>query len=183
MLLRDLENLIRKATLEVLGLPDNNANASRVRISWPALGAPAWKISEDVIFIRVRTQDDPYNRPKEAKYQNNDTTSLIKTETYTRTIAVNWILYGPNSFDDADTLRNGIGNNQALKDNNLFFVFDRPAPIRSPELFNGQWWERTDYTGYFYEQVSREYTVPAISGVSVTIKTEKGDVNIGDTTP
>lgn len=183
MLLRSLEDLIRKATLELLGLPDNKATASRVRIAWPTNGAPDWKINEDVIFIRVYPIDEPYNRLKDIRYQNNDSESLRQTESYTRVIAVSWVFYGPNSFDDADTLRNNLSRNERLRNNKVYVVDDLASPLRLPELYNGRWWERTDFTAYFYEEISRDHVIPVISGAQVIIKTDKGDEEIGNITP
>jgi hypothetical protein len=182
MKLSEIEDLMRKATLELLGLPDDLTTKKRVRISWPAGGAPAWKINEDVAFIRVYEIDDPYNRQKVTTYRNNDAVSVIQNESYTNVIAVDWILYGPNSFDDADTMRNGLTRNETLRNNNMHLIYNRPAPVRSPELFNGQWWERTNLTAYFNLLVSHEYTVPAISAAQVILKTEKGDVEIANIT-
>lgn len=183
MVREELENLFRKVTLEMLNLPDNLANASRVRISWGQIGAPAWGIGDNVAFLRVYPSDGPYNRPKDIQYRNNDSASLIRSEHYTNIIAVDWIFYGPSSYDDADVVRNELSNNETLIKNNVFYVFDRRAATRTPELFNGQWWERSNYTGYFYEQVVRESAIPTIAAAPVTIKTEEGDVNIGDITP
>lgn len=183
MVLKDIEDIIRKVTLEILGLPDDETTASRVRISWGQIGAPAWGINDNVTFIRVYQADDPYNRPKDIQYQNNDVSCLIRSENYTRVIAVDWIFYGPSGFDDADIIRNGLSKNETLIINNLFFVYDRATPTRTPELFNNQWYERSNFTGRFYEQVSREFTVPVIAGAEVVIKTEEGDVNIGNITP
>ncbi len=183
MKLTEIEDLIRKATLEILGLPDNSTTKKRIRMSWPTDGAPSWKINEDVAFIRVYEIDDLYNRQKVTVYSENDSESLTQIEAYTRVIAVDWIMYGPNSFDDADTVRNGLTRNETLRNCGMYLVFDRPAPTRIPELFNGQWWERTNLTAYFNLLVSREYIMPTISAAQVILKTEKGDVNIVNTTP
>lgn len=183
MLLRNLEDLIRAATLELLGLPDNKTTASRVRIAWPTNGAPDWKITENVTFIRVYPIDEPYNRLKDIQYQNNNLDSLLQTESYTRVIGVSWIFYGPSSFDDADILRNNLSRSERLRNNKLHVVYNLAAPMRLPELYNGRWWERTDFTAYFYEEISRDHIIPALSGAQVIIKTDKGDIYNGNITP
>lgn len=175
MLLRSIEDVVREATHEILAIPNNNANKSRIRIAWPTKGAPDWKINENVTFIRVYAVDEPYNRLKDIRYQNNDQTSLKQIDNYTRVIAVSWVFYGPNSFDDADTLRSGLIRNERLRNNKLHVVYNLAAPMRLPELYNDNWWERTDFTAYFYEEISRESTVPILSGAKVIIKTDKGD--------
>lgn len=183
MILTTLEDKFRQATLEVLGLADDSTTESRVRISWPTSGAPEWLITDNVAFIQVTTADGMYNRQKDVQYQNNNATSLTRKEIYTRIINVTWIMYGPNSFEDIDVLRNGINKNETLITNNLFVVLDRPAPNRMPELFNGQWWERSDLTLQFYEQITRDYTTPTIASANVEVKTEGGTVYNGNITP
>lgn len=183
MNINDFNKLLRLSTLEVLNKPNDSTTASLVRISWQQSGAPAWAINEDVIFIRAFPVDGQYNRLKDVQYQNNNETSLNKTEKYTRIMAVNWILYGPNSFEYADVIRNSIGLNDRLMTNNVFLIYDRPTFTRTPELFNGQWWERSDLTLYFNEQITREYVTPTIGGAAVTVKTEGGDIYNGNITP
>lgn len=182
MKLTDIEDLIRSATLEILGLPDNSTTKKRIRMSWPTDGAPSWTITEDVAFLRVYEVNDQYNRQKDTTYRSNNDSSLIQTEAYTRIIGVDWIIYGPNSFDDADTIRNGLTSSETLRNNNMHLILDRPSAMRAPELYNGQWWERSNLTAYFNHRVSREYTIPTIEAAQVILKTEKGDVEIGNIT-
>lgn len=176
MQLSEIEELICNVTVDILGLDETASE--RVRIAWPTDGAPAWKISDDVIFIRVYPRDDPYGQQKSFTQVVNDDESITQTEGYTNVIAVDWILYGPNSYDDADTIRNGLTHNKILRTNNMHLIFNRPAPVRFPELFNGQWWERSSLTAYFNHLVSREYVIPTIAAAKVVIKTEKGDEDI-----
>lgn len=183
MNINEFNELIRVSTLEVLGFPDNDTTKSFVRKSWQQNGTPAWGINEDVIFLRAFPVDNPYNRQKDINYQNNDATSVNRIEKYTRVMAVNWILYGPNSYDYADVIRNLIGRNERLQNDNVFLIYDRQSPTRFPENFNGQWWERSDLTLYFNEEVTHEYVTPSISGATVTIKTEGGDIFNGNITP
>ena len=178
MTLDSFNLLIRKAVMEILSLTDKKA----VRISWPKSGMPDWSISENVIFVRSYPVDDPYNRIKDIKYREKDPVSVIRSETYTRVMGVDLIMYGPDSFDHADLVRNDIGKNETLKKNKVFLVYDRKAPVRSPELFRGQWWERSTLSLQFNEQIMREYTNPTISDVRISVRTEGEEIYNGNIT-
>ena len=172
--IRQLEDIFQRITTEILGLdPNDTANASKVRIAWPTCGAPAWKITDDVVFIRVNNADDPITRQRDVEYSSIDADTANKKVHYTRVHSIKWILYGPNSFDNAETVRNGLYLPQfkeGLAKNNLYLITDVPAPVRIPELFNGQWWERTDLTAAFNGMVVRITTVPYIKSADVIIK-------------
>ena len=79
---------------------------------------------------------------------------------YTRVHVCYLIFYGPHAFDHADSVRIGLFRGAvraALKDKNLYPVPGVGAPVRAPELFNSEWWERADLTVTLYEYVRREY--------------------------
>jgi len=183
---KDIEDLFQSLTTRMLGLATKDINLKpinqdRVRVSWPTGGAPAWKITEDIVFLRVNNADAPITRQRETEYAYNnlDVHNAKRTTSYTRVRTVNFILYGPNSFDNADVIRNGLylpEYREELAKKNLFMILDVPMPIRFPELFNGQWWERTDFTVSFNELVKRQGTVPWIKSTNIKLYTEKGEV-------
>jgi hypothetical protein len=43
---------------------------------------------------------------------------------------------------------------------------------RVPDLFQGQWWERTDSTAHFYEQIERDIQVPWIRESVIPMENE-----------
>ena len=64
--LKQLEDIFRNLTCTILGLnPVDPINASRVRVAWPTSGAPGWKITEDVAFLRVRSAGNEYSRQRD----------------------------------------------------------------------------------------------------------------------
>lgn len=173
LLLRQVEDFFQNLTLQVLGLdPASPANQNRVRIGWPEKGAPAWKITEDVAFLLVNFDDDPITRQVDVSYQDKDADNADRFVSSTRVIRVNWICYGPNSFDDCDLIRNGLfmnENTMLLALSNLALITDVPMPMRSPELFNGQWWDRTSVYARFNEKVIRHADVPYIKIADVQV--------------
>ena len=173
--LRQLEDIFRNLTCTILGLdPTDPLNAGKVRIAWPSgSGAPAWKITDDVVFLRIAPYNDPYAQQMGTIYTaGSSDTSNVETA-YTRVYSVYWIVYGPNSFDNVETIRNGLYSSD-LSASNLYVVLDMPVPIRDPEIFDGRWWERSDLSARFNELVQRQGIVPTISSVNIQIKTEEG---------
>lgn len=174
---RQIEDFFQNITLQLLGLdPVAKQNQSRVRIDWPTKGAPGWKINEDIAFLAVNYDDDPITRQMEVAYQPATIDNADRTVSYTRVLRVSWICYGPNSFNDMDAIRAGLFLPQSkdlFATSNLALVPDSAAPVRSPELFNGQWWERTSFDARFNEKVVRHSDVPYIQSADVRVITEK----------
>ena len=182
--LKQLEDIFRNLTCTLLGLnPADPANASRVRVAWPAGGAPGWKITDDVVFIRIRSIGNEYSKLRDTEYTPSGESDVNKITSYTLPRSVSWTLYGPNSFDDIETIRDGLFSSNTLKLSNLHLVVDVPIPVRCPELFNGQWWERSDFSAIFNEKVTRRESIPTIQGANIKIKTEEGvTINADPTT-
>ncbi len=178
---QQIEDLFWTLTCQLLGLdPTNLTNASAVRIAWPTDGAPAWAISDDVVFLRVTPGGGPIIQQRDMTYAEGTVETANVTTSYTRVWDASWIVYGPNSSENADLIRSGLYGVD-LSANNLYLVLDLPNPQRAPELFDGRWWERSDFAAQFNELVQRQGTVPTISGVNIQIETEGGvteDVNL-----
>ena len=174
--MKQLETLFWQSTLLMIGLdPKNKANAGKVRLSWPTQGASAWKVDEDVIFLRITEADDEYNRQRDTAYdpKDKDADNAIEKKTFTRIIQTYWICYGPNSFDRAFAIRNALFATQSretLSGSGLYLIPDMDAPRRSPELFAGQWWERTDLSARFNEYIRLDTTVPYLKSADIAVE-------------
>jgi hypothetical protein len=175
-----LNSILQTLTCHMLGIdPTVDPLAySKVRISWPTVGQPAWANTDDVCFLQATEQDDQYNRIRDTAYVVVDPITFAKTTTYTRVWKVAWTLYGPTGFDNARLLKSGLFStgfvDDTLANQALYLVSDVSATTRSPEKFSGQWWERTDLTVRMNEQVVETLTIPAISTVEVLLYTESG---------
>jgi len=173
--LKQIEDIFQALTSSITGL----GGEKDVRLSWPTYGAPGWKIDEDVVFVKALTVPDEYSQQREEVYYRDSIESVesIHVESlYTRVHLVQWTFYGPNSYDLAETLKNGFysqGTKEALMENNLFFILDAQQPTRVPELYNGQWWERVDFEAKFNELVTRNSSVPYLSGLNIQVVTDK----------
>ena len=184
--LQQLNILFQNLIIDMLGFEKTGSPAAyseaafkAVRISWPTGGAPAWKVTDDVCFIKVSEEDDKYNRLRESKYEDitGDTENIFSETWYTRVISLNLVIYGPNSWSNAMLIRDSIYKYESqttLKDNNLHLIPNISSPVRFPELFSAQWWERVDIGFLFNELVIREDIAPLIKGVEVIINTDLG---------
>lgn len=174
--LKEIEDFFQNLTIRMLGLdPKASKNQGKVRISWPTNGSPAWGINEDIAFLKVNNPDDPIVRQRDTNYDYFDEENNSTTVSFTRVHMVKWIFYGPNAYDNAEKVRNSLfmpAYIEQCNSKNLFLILDVVATGRFPEAFNGQWWERADFTASFNEFVQLRGTVPVIQ--SAEIITKKG---------
>jgi len=171
--LAQIENIFQTQTTKMLGYstaPINGIpqNQDKVRIAFARAGAPAFKITDNICFLQITTQDDQYNRQRNSMHQELDSLFVKKKTSYTRVHKIKWTCYGSNSFDNIEKIRNGIFLDEYVNTfhlNNLYLILDVPAPSRIPESFNGQWWERSDFEVLYNEKVVRELSIPIITSV------------------
>jgi len=164
-----IEDIFWNYTLKILGLDTAlKENQKRIRIGYQPEGAPAWKRNDDVGFILVTTSGDPVTQQTEISYARETENTALRSASYTRVIQVSWTFYGPNSFEDADKVRNGLFVNQHLF-LPLKLVTSVPPPFRLPELFEGQWWERSSFTAQFNDLVVRTSSVNYIESAEVQV--------------
>lgn len=169
-----IENFFQNITCQMLGIDTSlQQNQSKVRISWPSDGAPAWKITDDVVFIQVNNISDPITKQRNTGYSALDSNNVNRITSYTRVHSINWTIYGPNSFDNAEAIRTGLYNFfGSFATKNLFLNVDVDTPVRSPELFGGQWWDRSNLMANFNELVVLQSPVPYIQTPNVITKAD-----------
>jgi hypothetical protein len=178
--LKQIEDLFQDITTRALGLnPDLPENADKVRIAFPSVGAPAWQRETNVVFLKINAESNPIIQQRDVQYNAISVDDANRKASYTRVISVGWTFYGPSSFDNADVVRNALYNTlyvSELKSHGLFLILDVPNPVRMPEPFNGQFWERTDFVASFNESVTRQVVVPYIKTAEVKLYNEKGEI-------
>jgi hypothetical protein len=189
-----LTALFQKVTLDILDIDygeevtvppltaeeiaaEQQAAGARVRVSWQKEGQPAFAITDNVCFLRVTEADGQINRQREPIQAEKDADYCTMNMQYTRLVRVDWLFYGPTSYDDAQDVRDKMlyqAHHDKLALLNVFLVPDVQAPRRTPEQFQGQWWERTDLTMYFNEHVKREEDIAYIKSAVITLKMDTG---------
>lgn len=180
--LSDLNILFQTLTMQMFGLsmvvgPALDASAYKVRLAWPKGGAPAWKVDDDVAFLRCMEVDDPYNRQREVVNSAIDVTTYNQATGYTVVNSIFWMIYGPNSYANAQTIRDKMfyqDYHDILARSNIFLNSNVKSPQRSPEFFEGQWWERVDLTMHFNELVIRNITGNVITSAEINLQGERG---------
>lgn len=148
-----------------------------VRQAWPIQGAPAWGINDDLVFVRAIEVDNLYNKLRDELHAPNDDITIGVEYEYTRVWSVFWELRGPNSFDRARLLKSSLLLDYycaMLASSNLYLMPSISNPVRMPELFEGQYWERTDLTTHYYEQVNESIAVGTIASIEVIVEDKTG---------
>lgn len=169
---QQIEDLFHFLTLQMTGLCDD-----QVRLTFAPNGQPAWDKDKDYAFITVSYLDNPYDKQRDITQGEYDEFYAQQSVTYTRVLQVLWTFYGPNSFDLADEIKNGILQEQyrsKLTRNKIFPLTDIPAPVRAPESFNNQWWERVDVRVFFNAFTARRELVPYIQSADISIYDDNG---------
>lgn len=162
---------ISDQALTLLTITDPSVYA-KVRINWQSVGQPGFSIIDDVAFVGSE-QVDSY----QASIRENTNVGTTSTWTYTRTWRIHFTFYGPNGFDNARLLRSVMllqFMHDLLAQSNIYLNPDTPSPKRNPELFDGQWFDRTDLFLTFNEFVTETITVGIGKSVEIIIENKNG---------
>ena len=170
--LDQLNILFQDTILQMLGYSKEGSPADytdeayeAVRIAYQTEGQPAWGIKDDVVTIRITEEDSPINRQREDSYSQIDDVTLNEAESYTRVVNLFLAIYGPNSWENAQVIRDLFFRDSfrwVLSQNKIFLIPDIVSPRRIPEVFAGQWWERVDLEIRFNEGIVKDRTISII---------------------
>lgn len=179
----ELEILFQTMIIDILDLAvgspaDYDAAAYFVRVAWPTSGAPAWKVTENICFLRVTEEDDQrINIEREVKLtlSENDPLMLNEETSRSRVIALNLIFYGPNSWENAETVKDSIYSGSLdfrfdLSKEKIYPLPTIPAARRIPEPFQSQYWERVDLEIRFNENIKKNRDIATIGEVPMFVK-------------
>jgi hypothetical protein len=176
-----ITNLIQTLTCGAIGV--NPPNFSAVRVDWPVQGQPFTQLpNQDACYVACVTEDSEYSRVRDTALTGAGTTNspLVQVWEYTRNWRVSWVFYGPNSTDRARAVHSAFVFmdffNDQLNLNNLYPVSDPPEPVRAPENFNAQWWERADFHLAMYEQITENIQPGVATSVEVKVIDTGGQV-------
>jgi hypothetical protein len=202
----ELHGIFQDLTIDMLGLAGSEFQASdgsvveasegsdiptynpyyTVRIGWPQEGQPAWKIDEDVVFLRIWEDDDQINRSRDTDILDIDGIIANIATSYTQVMRVQWTLYGPNAYANAKKIRNKIFSplsHDTLAKQNLYLINDIQATRRIREMFTNQWWERCDLFIRFNELIIVNDEVNYIDSAEILITDGAHDTVIDITEP
>ncbi len=170
---KQIETVFWYATVYTLGLdPVAEETQKRVRKTWPQsdLGNSNWEREDNVVFLRITPTYDDYAVQKDITHvydSGNDT--LYEQVDYHRCYSIQWVCYGPDSAEDADTLRIGILRDPVKAFLLKYGIAVKPnirESVRNPEPDeSGDWWERNDVMAQFYIKFSRKYAEGIIENI------------------
>ena len=161
--------LLQTVTCGMLGV--NPPDYGRVRVNWQTQGQPFENVNADVCYVSAVPLDVEYNRVRDRSWAGASVTST-ETWVFTRGWRFAWVFYGPNGSADAQRVWDATFIDyftDALAASNLYPLSDPPAPMRVPEQFNAQWWERADFHLDLYEQVTETIQYGVASSVEVKV--------------
>lgn len=183
--LTEFEDLMQSVFCSILGWESDELK-NNVRISWPEEGQPAWGITDNLVFLRCYEQDSSINKEREHtdEYQVSPDEFARDTK-YSVLMAVDVIIYGPNSFENSRKIRDGIFTEEIkliLKQNDIYLLpkESQITPKRADEYFEGRWWRRTDMGLRFNERMIVSTTIPSINSIDVEVYEGEGGNKIAD---
>ena len=182
-----IEDLFHGITARIYGFDIDSADpdvaaAARaaagqaIRIAWPTGGAPAWDITEDRTFIRVLFGEDEYTKQREYTYSRKSDLVANQAMEMTNVLQVSWVVYGPHSFTNAFKLFTKVFDPAITlwtAQKHIYLIPDVGSPVRAPELYAGQWWERVDFTARYNAKVLINSDTPYLLSTDIAIETDR----------
>lgn len=148
----------------------------KVRISYSEYGQVSFKFDDNICFVHASFEDDYVSkyRDRKNKYLKDEDVFIHSQETM-RVIRLKIVFYGDkssiNSFLVSESLH--LENTlQELKKEDLSIIGEKTKIIKTHELINSRWWERTDLDLYFYNSVLVEENVNPVDEVNIVIADE-----------
>lgn len=172
--LTEFEDIMQPIIASLLGW--EGSLAKNVRIGWQQEGAPAFKISDDVVFISATLVHHYMNQQHDLFYEEGSP-DLEETRSYTRVTSLNCIAYGINAMSNLSIIKLGMfydTTRYELAQQQIYLMPDVVEPRRMPESFQGRWWERSDMQLQFYELLTDIRGQNAIDSVDISIDKESG---------
>nr|DAR08472.1 MAG TPA: hypothetical protein [Caudoviricetes sp.] len=149
---KQLQNLFWDITNDITGKNLKMPNKF-IRFKYPQDGMPDWKITDDIIFINLSELNNDYAKQLDSKYiAENDT--VMRYSARTRVWNVLFTIYGPNAYDIANQIKDGVFKqniHDLLSKNSVFLIPNLPMITQANELFAGKWWNRWDLVLNFNE--------------------------------
>lgn len=164
--------IVQTLTCGMIGI--NPVDPSKVRVDWQTQGQPDVALSsQDSCYISCVTQDVDYNRVRDHTTANTSSNTVTDTWVYTRGWRVAWTLYGPNSCDRARQIHSALFqeyfNDQFTLQGNLYPVMDAAEPVRLPIEHNSQWYDSSNFTCIFYEEVTETIVTQSVRSVEIKV--------------
>ena len=179
---RELELIFIKTVKNILDI--ENQNHYSVRRGYGSKeetgAAPGWKREENVVMLSVLFQDSIIDKIRNQSFEDGENNMLTYIDKHTATISLRCTCYGPDCFVWAERLRAGFSRPDIkliLTREEIYRVSGESAPYTANEIFNNEWWLRTDITINFNMAVRIEQinAVNSLDKAIVEIVTENSN--------
>lgn len=172
--IRGFETIFYRLFVRVLGWSVSYPN--NVRIGWPTGGAPAFLITDNVVFLSALPVEHQINKQHDVIIEESSPDLLI-SKGMTRVMSLDIVAYGSNAMENLKTIQLGMFNDiyrNELQLEDIYYVPDTVEPRRLPENFQGQWWERADMQLRFNELLTDETQVHEVESVDIEVHNKDG---------
>lgn len=168
--LKQFEDTIWEVVVGILGWDKSSpVKKNDVRLSWQ--NAPSIQKTDNVIYLKCNEKEDSYNKQRDVINVDNIYGLITQQTGYTRIMNVDFVVYGSDAFENVQTIKDGMFYSYArylLANKNIYLLpASVTASVRVPELNNGLWWERRDFSLQFNELVIREPEVNPVDSAEV----------------
>lgn len=168
--LKEIKKAFYRATMTALGYdPETVYKKTKppVRFISSALGNPDWSINDDVLFITIRDSGgDDVSQPVH-EFWENDGEDLRRKHFATRVLEVIFTAYGPNGYDKLIQLRHSLFDGSSiLRKEKIYIIPTADTPQYVTELFQSMWFERTDLTLHFNNELFFDEKIRSIREVN-----------------
>ena len=149
---KQLQTLFWDVTNDILGKGLKQPDKF-IRFKYPQDGMPDWKITDDIIFVNLDELNDDYAKQIDSIFKSEGG-SIKKYMARTRVWRVLYSIYGPNSYELANKLKDSFFTQKVhdkLSSRAVFLIPNLPTCVQVNELFAGRWWDRWDLNLNFNE--------------------------------
>ncbi len=183
---REVEDIMKSVAKLLLEVTDDKT----VRIPYGASSktgsAPPHSPESKVCYVHVTPTDDGYGQKHHISYINGATESdgMTEVDEYTEEYAVIFSCYGPECYDRARAIRDGlygIAVHRLLVKERIHLKPGIPPIVQTHDLVNTQWVQRCDVHVTFYStvRVERANAVQNIENVRITLNVKGKSLAFG----
>ncbi len=156
--------------------------ADHIRENYPADSSPFAKKDENTLYYYVTPADDPINRQTDTDYSTGSGVNLKQTASYNRVLEMYITVYGPDAYDILTALRlkllAGAAGQSPLRTAGLYIIPDIAEPPLLWEIYQNQWFQRSDLQFMCNQLATLEATIPTVEVADIVLKTEQTERNI-----
>ena len=174
--IQELSDIFREMLRLILRFDAGDRN--RVAFSWNSKGESVPVVKGNVCYVALTPVDDNYNRLRDIRYVDEGERDLVAYDEHTDVYEVHFVNYGPEAFESARAIRNGLFTDRVrrhLRLHDMALITDVPAVIRLPELHGADWANRADLKARFNVFVRLVDEMMTYERVRAEVVTEDGN--------